>query len=444
MDPELKKLLEAAHAAGASDDDLGKLIDRWNADHAGTHGPVDISAQLQQQYDAQRPKAPPGPMAVLKSTPGVFSAPETADRRRMVGTTALGMMIPETKIATALDAVPGVGPFVARLATRAATGAGLGALAAGPGNRVSGATAGAVLNPIVSGATGMVAKRLEPIATKLAAKGMDYANLYDALDKAKLAERNAAYGAAEQAAAGRTPTPAVQAVLQDPYMKPEVDALDMAQFAGMPRTDPRFINELYQGLSDTQARALRGVKSNSKDAVEAEGNALKEQLLTALESPSAPGANDAYMPEYRPAVAKAKEGFTQLDALQKGYEALPALAKPTQMTQQQVENLSMPALQNFLAGKSPEVDAQLRTGIQASNNANKLVGWRRLLGPIGVPMLNGTAKTAPAVLSALGDPAQLARDKALTASSNAARNGFLSWLITQGYLPPDSTGGTPP
>ena len=41
MDPELRKLLAAAHAAGASDDQLGQLIDKWHADHASppTEGP---------------------------------------------------------------------------------------------------------------------------------------------------------------------------------------------------------------------------------------------------------------------------------------------------------------------------------------------------------------------------------------------------------------------
>lgn len=274
-----------------------------------------------------------------------------------------------------------------------------------------------------------------PIVTKMAAKGKDYADLQDALAKSKLAERNANYGAAEQAAAGRAPTPAVQNVLQDPYMKPDVDALDMAHLAGLPRTDPRFINELYQGLSDTEARALRGVKSNSKDAVKAEGEHLKDQLLTALETPSAPGANDAYMPEYRGAVKNAREGFTQMEALDKGYTALPLLAKPSQMSAQQAKEFGMPAIQNFLEGKSPEVAEQLRTGIQASNNANPYIG-RKTFGPFSYPTgIAATAKQAPKVLRALADPGQLARDRGVQQSQAAFRNVLLPWLVQQGYLP---------
>lgn len=485
-------------------------------------------------------------MAVLKSMPGVFNAPETADRRRMVGTTALGMMIPETKIATALDAIPGVGPFVARLATRAATGAGLGALAAGPGNRVSGAAAGAVLNPIVSGAVGMVGKRAAPIAAKLAARGMDYATLRNALGQSVDATNAQNYERSLGLAAGREVTPAIRDVLSDPYMAPHIAAIrQLPQMQGVATTDPAFLHALYKRLSDIEGGAMTGLESvearnpNTKAETQDAARTLKDRLLGAMETagekppitfevpeathtvepqitpgrepqrgpvlagtagramgdqaqvsvgpngaatvvsprdvqgPAGPAfqlraqpdvvrpgivaqtpamriqtapaqAVPAYMPEYRGAVDQAHEGFTQLDALQKGYEALPALAKTTQMTPQQVEDFSLPSLRSFLEGKSPESVNQLRTGIQASNNANKLVGWRRILGPIGVPTLNNTAKTAPAVLSALGDPAQLARDKALAASSNAARNGFLSWLVTQGYLPPDSTGGTPP
>lgn len=547
MDPELKKLLDQYAAAGASDAELLEVAKAWKTQHATASAQPPVTPHgTSGTWGGPQPKQ--NPLAIPAIARNAPPREDVMGAARELGATALGMALPETKIATALDAVPGVGPFVAKAITRLGTGALTGAVAAGPGHRQSGAKTGAILGPIFGGVGDAVVAKATPLATKLAAKGMDYANLRDVLHGSVDATNAENYGRALGNAAGREATPAIQGVLNDPYMAQHIAAIRaLPQMQGVPETSPQFLHALYKRLSDIEGGAITGLESvearnpNTKAETQEAARTLKDRLLSAMETagekppitfdvpaetrtvepritpgrepqrgPVLPGtagramgdqsqvamdANgravavsprdvqgpagpafqlraqpnvvkpgivaqtpamriqtapgkpvSAYMPEYRGAVDQAREGFAQLDALQKGYEALPALAKTTQMTPQQVEEFSIPSLQNFLNGKSPETAEQLRTGIQASNNANKLVGFKRVLGPIGVPTLNATAKTAPKVLRALGDAGQIARDQAAGDANNAARNGFLAWLITQGYLPADTTAsrGTPP
>lgn len=58
MDPDLRKLLIDAHAAGATEEQLHQLIDKWHADHGGI---VDVSADLQKQADAAQARAAAAP-----------------------------------------------------------------------------------------------------------------------------------------------------------------------------------------------------------------------------------------------------------------------------------------------------------------------------------------------------------------------------------------------
>ena len=110
-------------------------------------------------------------------------------------------------------------------------------------------------------------------------------------DDAKLIN-NQNYGAAEADAAGKVPTPAIRRVLANPHFAPIAENISsLPQFEGMSQTDPRFLNEMYQHLSDTETGVRKGLaaldptKKNSKDAQLDAIATLKQQLLSAMEEP---------------------------------------------------------------------------------------------------------------------------------------------------------------
>jgi hypothetical protein len=88
------------------------------------------------------------------------------------------------------------------------------------------------------------------------------------------------------------PTPAVQAVINNQHFGPLAEKLEQSpSFEGVSRTDPRFLLEIYRGLSDEGLAVEKGLippdprKGNSLRRQGEDVKTLKNQLLTALEAP---------------------------------------------------------------------------------------------------------------------------------------------------------------
>lgn len=115
MDPELKALLDKYAAAGATDDELLHVATVWKQQHAAQpQAPVTPRGASGTWGGPQPTQSPLAIPAIARNAP---SRDEVMGAARFLGATALGAALPETKIATALDAVPGVGPFVAKAIT---------------------------------------------------------------------------------------------------------------------------------------------------------------------------------------------------------------------------------------------------------------------------------------------------------------------------------------
>lgn len=333
MDPELRKLLQAAHAAGASDEDLGHLIDRWNADHAQAsvpqpqfrpgdepHGPVDISRQLQAQVDAQQARS---------KLPGYMqAAPTLGQAGRQLGEEVINFAtgIPGAKGILAkvrassrnepyaqayddINALTGELPKSHQIVGRT-----LGAATVFPLLPENPAIAGAVLggaDQALSGQPG-VSMRQRGVNTAVGA-GAGYlggrllenvgtaARSYFAptVGKAKLdqLERMAAtdavnYGAALDEGMTREATPQIKALLENPDFDAIASSLEQYPvFRGMDRTDPRFLDQIYKSLSDKGVALEKGLaqfdpsQPNTKRAAQAAVKTLKGQLLDAMSSP---------------------------------------------------------------------------------------------------------------------------------------------------------------
>lgn len=333
MDPELRKLLAAAHDAGASDVDLKRLIDRWEADHAAPveqpafrpgdepKAPTDISAQLQRQVDKQQQRSDlsqrfgfaGAPRSVgeafhhagaeivnaAQGIPGV-RALEAGARSVVRGQPyeqALGDIDQVTGSLPASDQrygkLLGAAPLAAIPGSPAVVGGIIGGadqlLSADPqsmgsrlGKTAVGAAGGAAIGRLFDiGATKLRANAGPSFASEAFARG----------DEAK-AVNDLNYGAARAAAAGREPTPQIRALLQNPDFEPMADRLAASpQFRGMDRTDPRFLNELYKTLSDKGVALQKGLaqidpaNANVRRVQLGDVKLLKQQLLEALETP---------------------------------------------------------------------------------------------------------------------------------------------------------------
>lgn len=333
MDPELRKLLAAAHEAGASDDDLKHLIARWETDHAPRaeqpafrpgdepKAPTDISAQLQRQVDKQQQRSD------LSQRYGFAGAPKSIGeafhragaevvsaaqgipgvRALEAGARSIVRRQPYTQALEDIDAVTGelpkgdrrvgqllaAAPLAAIPGSPAVVGAAIGGanelLSADPqsmGSRLGKAGVGAAVGGVAGKLFDIGATKLRGSASPSFADEMFYRG-----DKAKIIN-DINYGAAEAEAAQNTPTPAVQRLLANPHFAPIAAHLkSLPQFENMAETDPRFLNEMYQSLSDLETGVRKGLavldptKKNSKDAQLGAIRTLKQQFLDALDAP---------------------------------------------------------------------------------------------------------------------------------------------------------------
>ena len=346
MDPELRKMLIAAHAAGASDDDLGKLIDKWDADHApsgafaGQPSAAEIMARpdvaaphdagLQAQADAAQQRATlrgmvpmptyaqvgqniahfpqriarqagleavnavqgiPGGKGVLAKVRSVGRSEPYAQAYQDVGALTnelpqrdqtLGRLVGGAALLPVLPANPAVAGAVLGGADQALSGQ--------PGLSATRRAVNTGLGTLAGGITGSLVGNIGTAARSSAAPSVGAARLDQA---AKMAEQDAAnYGNALHSAAPREPTPAITALFNDPHFEAIASALEkQPQFAGMDRTDPAFLDQMYKSLSDKGVALEKGLaqfdptQPNTKRAQQQAVKLLKGKLLAAMEAP---------------------------------------------------------------------------------------------------------------------------------------------------------------
>lgn len=310
MDPELKKMLEAAHAAGASDEDLRGLIDRWHADH-DSHGPVDVSAQLQQQVDAREAEARKHPVQPIagKGVARALNAFQGIPGGKLVEAVALAKQNGISRqhavqlIDNTTDQLGGGEKFLGKLVagaplalipgSPAMVGAGVGGADAllDPQEESGGQRA---FNTGLGAAGGAVAGRvLDRLVT------MGRARFAPRFAKGKFDLEDAAndindvnYGESMDAAMGREAPPHIQALLNNRHFGPRVDrVLQSPRFENMDPTDPRVLNEVYKNLTDEETSVMKGLqpieptKGNTKRATLKDIRELKDQLLNAMSRP---------------------------------------------------------------------------------------------------------------------------------------------------------------
>ena len=345
MDPELRKLLIAAHAAGASDDDLGKLVDRWQADHSqpgadipapqfrpgdAPQPPQDISAQLQSQYDARQRQATLAGMVPMPTYAqvgqNILHLPQRIGRQLALETVNAAQGIPGAKGVLAkvrsvsrnepyAQAYQDVGALSNELPqTDRVIGKLIGGSALLPLLPANPAVAGAVLGgadqalsgqpglttgqrafntAVGAGVGGIAGKALGSLGTAAQASAAPTVgrSVLD-LRAASKATDAINYPAAFEAAAPREPTPAIRTLFNDPNFDAIATALEkQPQWQGVDRTDPEFLGEIYKSLTDKGLSMDKGLvvfepsQPNTKQATKEGVRLLKGKLLAAMEAP---------------------------------------------------------------------------------------------------------------------------------------------------------------
>ena len=424
MDPDLRKLLSDAHAAGASDDDLHSLIDKWNADHV-SGGIKDISPQLQKQADAQGVGAgstfsglqgvkrgfqsdvaglPARAVALTQGIPGVRALAEGINSK-MMGvpyeqvdksvTQGLKSVPPAQRAALGMVGGLATAPFLP--ANPALAGGILGA-ASEAGNSVPTPIAQRVQNTIggaVAGAgAGYAGGKLLNAGTKLS--GAVAANLQSRFapnaDEAIVgstkvvnpAVSSAQYQNAAQSAAPRQPTSAIASVLQDPDVQQLANKVSaLPQYRGVSQDDPEFLMALDQRLTDTRRQLEKGLlpaepsNPNTKRELIDAAHAVQQKLRTAMATPDQ--NVPAYMPEYLDAVGHHAEGKGLESAFGLGYDAQLANSGGGPLSRKQVGTVSPAAVANEAGTMTPDETGQLRTGVLSA--LKEQPGRRKMILP---------------------------------------------------------------
>lgn len=463
MDPELRKLLVAAHAAGASDDDLGKLIDRWHADHAPAvdgqqfrpgdepKPPRDISAQLQAQYNAQQARSQlpdyMQPMPTLsqvgrRAGEELINAVEGIPGTRAVLAKArsMGRGEPYAQAYDEVGSLTGelpkshqiIGKAVGSLATLpllpaspvtagAVLGAADQALSGQPGLSLPQRAVNTVAGSVIGGLGGKIADMGVTAGRAIAGKSLGRTAL-DMRAATKLADR-ANYGAAEAEgqAAAQAPTPAVVTqAFSEPDIAPYVSAVKSSrQFANA--DDATVLREAYKLLSEREGRLQDVVDNNDFKAgtslQKGDVKLAKQQMLN---------ASTSMMPSFPNAVAQHAQAMGERDAFRQGADVARRVFRGAPVAGRKLETQSPEAFEDAMTSATPGQRTAAAQGIIGRlKQAPKVAHFHG----IPIPILPGRAVlAAPDLVRATGAPDQ----------------GMIDLLTRLGVLGGNAAAGGPP
>ncbi len=374
-------MLMAAHAAGASDDQLHHLIDRWHADHGGWQQQAPIEspandASLQSQADAAQSRASsaPGdnfPVAYNKPATEVLSGLQGIPGMRAVEAKGRSMVTGKpyreslSELDQATDALPtshkiigrmiGAAPLALIPGAPALVGAGVGAaheaLNADPdqsllergGRTVAGGVTGYALGKLGDAATTRVRAKFAPTRD---------ANLVGR-EADQTAAASPLYDKAIQEGQGLTQSdPNIKALNQFRPVRAAAKGIRANDDLGrIPAgRSPELMDKVYKSLVDQEtsiegrvANLAKGDKSANSLRQQLDNvRAVKQEVLTAMGGP---------MPTYPEAVGTFAEHQGGIEGVKRGYQTAANASAPAGGGVNQTE--FTPAGLKRYAGTSP-------------------------------------------------------------------------------------------
>lgn len=262
-----------------------------------------------------------------------------------------------------------------------------------------GATLGAVLGRVADvGVTGVRSLLTKNTASQLLEK-----------QAARAASANRLYGAALAEGQGQQATPAIKAFLAEPDIAEIVTELQSTRpFQGASAESPEMLDAVYKTLSDRAATVKKGLESvtpNKPNIGRFRGQDIKaaqEDALNAISGSSMPGP----MPTYREAVADFAKRSREMEAIQRGNDAVRAGMSKAIPSGKAALKKSPETFADWMATKGTPADATaatqgilgaVKTGMQ---RAPLTTGRRALMAAPG--LLHETDGSLPALLAKFG------------------------------------------
>lgn len=263
---------------------------------------------------------------------------------------------------------------------------------------VAGAAGGAVLGKVTDAATtGLKAAFTRNPASTLLARQAERA-----------ASARKLYGAALQEGRNNGTSTEVQAFVKEPMIADIVDGLRQTdEFANTAADAPEMLDAIYKTLSDQAGKAKRGLDALTPAAANqgrfrlSDIRGKQQRLLGTMEAPTSSSVSGS-MPSYPKAVQDFAQRTREIEAIQKGYDALRGSLSDNLPTAKNLTRKTPEAFAEWAAKATPEEVQAAREGVLGATK----MAIKPKVNPFGLFGLGRPAGKASSLLRDANTPSQ--------------------------------------